>query len=423
MSVFKTGRPVTGLVRRADSRAHLILAAAVMVSGIWLMFPLLYGVFTGERFGWFGEQSWREMIDAVGLFRLPRVVIAISLILMSFGLLARARVAWAFSLVLLFPAIVVTLYLHDWLVAPLDIYNVLLIAALLRYWSAFNRSSLAASTLFAFASFFSLLWYAVLGVLYLGHEFSPKILTLPDAIYFSFVAMATVGFGDIVPVTPTSRLFVISIILLGVTVFASALGAVIAPFLTGTLRQIIQRNARRSMRRNHVILCGATPLAMNLYSSLVSRGEHVTVIVRPETVHEYPATADIVVGDGSSDEVLRTAGVLYANYVLALREDDPDNAFIVLAVKSFAGCNAKTVAIVNNNQNLEKIRRVKPDLLFSPQLFGAELLSRIMLGEKFDADLIAELFIAKPLTVSEPEADDAPATSANAPTTATTQTS
>ena len=397
MRVFGANGTIATMLRKFDSQVHKVLALAVLISGLWFVSPLVLRVINGEHLAWFDQNSWREVISAVGLTQLPRVVISMSLVLMSFGLLSRARLAWTFALVMLVPAMAVSSYAHPGRLPADVVYNGLLFLALLRYWSAFSRSSITAGTLFAFSSLASLFWYAILGVLYLGHEFEPKVETLPDAVYFSFVAMSTVGFGDIVPVSETSRLFVVSVILLGVTVFATALGAVIAPFVTGKLREIIQRKARLSMKRDHVILCGATPLALNLYQSLIARGEQVTVIVRPGVEHEYPAAADIILGDASSDAVLEQAGVKRASYVLALREDDPDNAFIVLAVKAIDGCQARTVAVVNNTQNLEKIRRVKPDLLFSPQLFGAEVLSRMMRGEKFDTDLINELFIAKPL--------------------------
>ena len=367
----------------------------ILLAGLLLLYPLVSRVIAGEHLDWFSKDTWREVIEAVGLVELPRVVVGLSLMLMSLGLLVRARIAWAFSIVLLFPALVI-----DWFDAKENmtfalIYHVVSLFVLMYFWPAFSRSSLAAGTLFALASFASLVWYALLGVLYLGAQFNPPITEMGQAAYFSVVAMSTVGFGDIVPVTDVSRLFVISIIVLGITVFATSLGAVIGPVVGGQLRQIIQRKARLAMRKNHIILCGATPLAMNLYQSLTARGEAVTIILKPSVVHPYPDTADLIVGDPSSAEILIEAGVMTAAYVLALRDDDADNAFIVLAVKSFPDCPAKTVALVNANQNLEKIRRVKPDLAFSPQLLGAELLSRAMLGETFDNKMVTDILFGR----------------------------
>jgi len=64
------------------------------------------------------------------------------------------------------------------------LYNGILLLALLRFWSIFDRSSLAAGTLFAIASILSLMWYANLGALYLGNEFKPPITDLANAAYF-----------------------------------------------------------------------------------------------------------------------------------------------------------------------------------------------------------------------------------------------
>lgn len=380
----------------ADRQAHRLLALAVMVSGLWFISPLVLNILHGEHLAWFAQDSWRDALDAIGLAQLPRVVISLSLVLMAFGLLARARVAWLFTLVMLTPAIAISLYTNPSVMQPDVVYNLVLYLALLRYGAAFTHSSVAAGTLFALSSVASLLWYAILGSLYLGQGFAPKVLTLPDAVYFAIVVVTTVGFGDIVPVSEPARLFVSSVILLGVTVFASAVGAIITPAAAGAFRQIIQRKTRLSMKKDHIILCGNTPLALTLYRSLVARGENLTVIVKPEIEHDYPADADVLVGDPTNEETLEQAGVQQASHVLAMSADDADNAFIVLAAKTIDGCQAKTVAVVNNSRNLDKVRTVKPDLVFSPQLLSAELLSRVLRGEKFDADLVAQLFIFKP---------------------------
>ncbi|MNP82345.1 Voltage-gated potassium channel Kch [compost metagenome] len=58
------------------------------------------------------------------------------------------------------------------------------------------------------------------------------------------------------------------------------------------------------------------------------------------------------------------------------------------------------MALVNTSKHLEKIRRVQPDLVFSVQLLGAELLTRAINGEPMDSQAITDLFFAK----SSPEA-------------------
>ncbi len=96
--------------RKINAQAHWLLALAVLISGLWFISPLVQGVLSGTHQVWFSQNSWREVLDAIGLAQLPRVVIALSLVLMSVGLLVRARVAWIFTLVMLLPAIFIDYY-------------------------------------------------------------------------------------------------------------------------------------------------------------------------------------------------------------------------------------------------------------------------------------------------------------------------
>lgn len=394
---LNTQRTWFHVIQRVGRYVPVILAVMVAVSGVTLIYPLAHRVWLGEHLQWFDQVSWRDVLDTIGLIELPRVFMGFCLLLMSIGLVMRARLAWTFSLMVFALALAVTVY-SDWgIAAPKIAYDLAVVFLLLRYWSLFDRSSLAAGSLFAVASVVSLTFYAMLGTVYLGEQFTPKVTALADAAYFSVVAMSTVGFGDIVPTTHTAKMFVVSVIVLGITVFATSLGAIVGPLVSGKLRQMFREKARVSMRKNHIILCGATPLALSLYRSLMAKGEMVTVVLKPGVAHEYPDSADLLWGEASSGDILKQAGVEQASYVLALREDDPDNAFIVLAVKSFTNSKAKTVAVVNASQNLEKIRRVNADMVFSPQLLGAELLARTMTGQPLDNSLISELFFAKPM--------------------------
>ena len=47
-------------------------------------------------------------------------------------------------------------------------------------------------------------------------------LTLPDAIYFSFVTLSTIGYGDITPIDAIARVMVIAEIIFGVVLLLFA---------------------------------------------------------------------------------------------------------------------------------------------------------------------------------------------------------
>lgn len=371
---------------------NLWLATLTLFIGSVFLMPLLTQVwhFLLQSTGQFS--GWKEIISTLGLLTLPQVMLGIAIVLMSIGLFLRARVAWTFTIILL-----IAISLFSFLM-PNSSYHIGLLSVvdclfLIWFWRVFNQSSLAAGTLFALVSFVSLLLYALCGSLYLGEEFRPVISELSDALYFSTVSMSTVGYGDIVPVTSTARLFTVSIIILGITVFATSISAIIGPMLGGNLRRMIKGRISHVMRKNHIIIIGTTPLAVSVYHGLCEQNEKVTVIVPPGIPHNYPENADVIVGDPSDNKALNSAEADKARYILVLRDDDSDNAFIVLAAKELVGSTTKIIALVNSDANLSKMKRVQPDIIFSLQTLAREMLLRKLNGEKTDnANLMDLLF-------------------------------
>ncbi|MGE8616667.1 MAG: voltage-gated potassium channel protein [Achromobacter spanius] len=380
---------------RALFSPNWCLAILVALDGYAFMHPVLREVRAREYSFWLALDNWHEVMRVVGLLEIPRLVLGVGLQVIAIGLILKARIAWAFSLVLLI-GIGTFAILGEAGRAGLGVYTLVLLIALIVYWRRFDRASVTAGSLFALVSVLSLLIYAVFGTLYLGNEFNPPVQDVGTAFYFAIVSMSTVGYGDITPHSITARLFTASIIIIGISVFATSISAIAGPVIGGNLKRLVKGRFSTAMRKNHIIIAGATPLALSVYAGLRRRGDEVTVIVPPGTPQEYPAATDLIEGDPSSVEVLHSAGVTRARYVLALRDDDAENAFIVLAAKEATGeGGAKTVALVNTSKHLEKIRRVQPDLVFSVQLLGAELLARAINGEPMDGQAITDLFFAK----------------------------
>ena len=107
------------------------------------------------------------------------------------------------------------------------------------------------------------------------------------------------------------------------------------------------------------------------------------------------ATEDLMIGDATDLEVLRRAGAQYALGVLALRVNDSENAFIILAAREL-DVPGKTVAAVQNGKHLERLRQIGVDLIISPEVLGGELLALALSGENLAGDaIISKLFTAK----------------------------
>ena len=142
-------------------------------------------------------------------------------------------------------------------------------------------------------------------------------------------------------------------------------------------------------------IIGENPLAQNTYRQLRDRKFDVTVVLPNPATSKWVEDSDLIIGDPTDTEILRKAGIQYARAILALRNDDSENAFIVMAAQDI-GSEAKTVAAVKNANNLQRVKRVAPDLIVAPDILGGELLAMALSGEKVDGNAILKsLFITK----------------------------
>lgn len=362
---------------------HVPLALALATGGLLLLqFSL------GDQWLQYVEAVEHSGVD-VPPRMLPSLIIGGGMLIMAVGLLWRSRLAWTMALLLVSTAVVSLVLGRHISSHALLLYFALMMVALLIAWRQFDRSSVAASTLFAVTSVVMLLTYATFGAFYLGQDFKPPIADLVTAYYYAFVTMATVGYGDIVPQTTEARLFAVSIIVLGVAVFATSLTAVIKPMISNSLQRIVNRKGARMNRENHFVVIGNGPLAINTARELARRGHPVTRIVRNAAANPEPreGDADLVVGDPSNIEVLQEAGAHRAEAVLAMMVDDSENAFVILAVKALGG-SARTVAAVNDSANLARVKLAQPDVVISPQVLGGELIAMLLSGETITPDFV-----------------------------------
>ena len=328
----------------------------------------------------------------IGAGAASHVGIGILLVLVGIGMLWRSRLAWVLAFMLTLAVVALEFTSLSRASRAMEIFSIVQLLLLLSTRQAFTRASLTTATLFALTGLLLTLGYGTLGALILGAGFQPHITTTINATYFAIETMSTVGYGDITPVSSDARIFTISLIVLGLGVFATALPAIAGPLIDKRLMNLLQPRRRGKMKRvSHVIVVGDGPLAQDTARALLARGLLVTSIVAQKPPENEQHTEDVVIGDGSDTEILRQADIAKARAVLALSEDDSYNAFVVLAAKEM-NPEVRTVAAVSDTRNTGRLARTRPDVLLTLPLLGGELLAMALSGEQIQTDaLITQL--------------------------------
>lgn len=75
----------------------------------------------------------------------------------------------------------------------------------------------------------------------------PRTPTFGDGLWLAFTTAATVGYGDVVPTTPASKIFAVFVVLLGFGILTMVTAAIAASWIESEERQI-EREILRDMR-------------------------------------------------------------------------------------------------------------------------------------------------------------------------------
>lgn len=372
----------------------LCLAILVAINGSFFLVPVVSNIINHLPSIRHDFTSWKDTLSFLNYFEIPHLFIGLFMIFMAAILPTRNRIAWFFTVILLFTMIILDIFIIHQSNHKIA-YSAVVLLAMIYNWRQFYYHSLASGTYFAIISISWLIVYSMLGTLYLGDQFTPHVTDLQTAFYFAIVCMSTVGFGDIIPHSTEARMFTLTVIVSGITVFAASISSIAGPMISNNIKRIVKGRVYNMDRKNHYIIVGANPLAVTVYNSLRSRGDDVTVVFNPGTTHNYPDKTDIVEGDPSATATLKLAGADKAKSIIALSTNDADNTFIILAAKEVAGEETKTLALVNDTLNIKKMKRVNPDMVFSLPLLGSELLVRTLDGETINNELVTQLFFSR----------------------------
>jgi voltage-gated potassium channel len=306
-----------------------------------------------------------------------QIILGLMLALTGIGLLWRLVSAWTLSVSLLVITVAVNIAQENWGVSlALQIALLVLLLWAKRY---FTHRTILASILFSVSGILAVLAYGTIGSFLLRNDFKPVIQNWTDAFYYTVVTLSTVGYGDIVPATSASRWFAISLLVIGLGVFASAIASAVGPKISGELNRLFKPKEKKMETKNHVILVGEGAIARNTAKELKQRGVQFIQIVAAKD--ESETSPHVIEGDATNDDVLREACIQHARMVIAAREDDGENAFISLGAKDL-NPEVRVLAVASTALSIRRLKLARADLVFSPAAVGSRLMADLVEGNQ-----------------------------------------
>ena len=213
-----------------------------------------------------------------------------------------------------------------------------------------------------------ILLYGILGSMYIMG------LNIYDSIYYTIITIATVGYGDIIPITPLQKIFSVTLALSGVGILAYIVTFIISS-VTQNLHDI--RSGRIMERKlanmkNHYILCGFGRVGTAVYEELMKRNQKVIIIEKNEEKLEdieENENAIFLNGNATEDKTLKKLNIDKSLGVIVATGSDVDNLFIVLTTRELYK-DAWIVSRASKKESINRLKHAGANKVISPESSG-----------------------------------------------------
>jgi voltage-gated potassium channel len=196
-----------------------------------------------------------------------------------------------------------------------------------------------------------------------------------DAFYMTVTTVATVGYGEIHPLSPRGRMFTVALIFGGVGTAFYTVTLLATIIVEGGLHQRL--HSRRTARmleqiKDHFIVCGYGRIGSIIAAELHQQGVPLAVIERdPDRVRQAVDRGWLALeADASREEVLARAGIHRARGLITAVGTDAENVFTVLTARVMRP-DLFIIARVESDDAEHKLRRAGADRVISPYQIGA----------------------------------------------------
>jgi voltage-gated potassium channel len=194
-----------------------------------------------------------------------------------------------------------------------------------------------------------------------------------DAIYMTVITIATVGYGEVVPLSAEGRMFTILLIMVGLGVFAYAITVLSSQIVEGRLKSILNIKLNRTNGKkmeNHVIVVGYGRNGRQAVKDLKAYNYHFVVVdSNKEATNGTSEDIPFIVGDATDDDVLSSAGIHKAKALLSCLPVDADNLFVVLTARSL-NPSLTIISRAANASSEKKLRVAGVNSVVLPEQIG-----------------------------------------------------
>lgn len=212
------------------------------------------------------------------------------------------------------------------------------------------------------------------------------------SLYWTFVTIATVGYGDFSPETALGMYFTLTVIVLGIGTFALAVESLVD--------LIFKRHQMKIMglidveKSKHVVICGWTESTTECIKE-IGKGNEVFVLEENETVRKNALKngANFVQGDPTRIKDLQKANVKGAKAVIVDLDSDSRTIHSILGIRKIDQ-NVRIIAEAQRYENIEQIKLAGATQIISPYVISGRLMYK-SIDDGYEAMFVQDVLAEK----------------------------
>lgn len=202
-----------------------------------------------------------------------------------------------------------------------------------------------------------------------------------DAFYMTVITITTVGYGEVMPLSPSEKVFVSLLIISSIFIVGYAISVTTEYILsknTGVLRQKKVQKKLESMY-NHIIVCGYGRNGKQAAQKLLAYNRPFVIVEKDEEVINRFADENtlFILGNAIEDEILLKAGIEKASTLICATPSDADNLFVVLSARQM-NKNLKIISRASEETSYKKMKLAGADNVIMPDKIGGDHMASLV---------------------------------------------
>src|SRR5690606_23970728 len=202
-----------------------------------------------------------------------------------------------------------------------------------------------------------------------------------DAIYMTVITITTVGYGEVMPLSPSEKIFVSLLIISSIFIVGYAISVITEYILSKNIGVLRQKKVQRKLEsmHNHIIVCGFGRNGKQAAQKLLAYNRPFVIIEKNEEVIDRFSDENtlFILGNAIEDEILLKAGIERASTLICATPNDADNLFVVLSARQM-NKNLKIISRASEETSYKKMKLAGADNVIMPDKIGGDHMASLV---------------------------------------------